>query len=131
MYCAAHIRAQFDRHIISTVYGCPAHRIMPRYDALVDDVGELHAQCRYEQACALSADGYARASGEIGVCIATSGPGATNLITGVANAYMDSIPMLVIDRKSTRLNSSHVRISYAVFCLKKKKNQSIHKAYHK
>ena len=52
--------------------------------------------CRHEQACALAADGYARASGEIGVCIATSGLDATNLITGVANAYMDSIPMLVI-----------------------------------
>ncbi|WP_286815343.1 acetolactate synthase 2 catalytic subunit, partial [Marinobacter sp. UBA3607] len=70
--------------------------IMPLYDALVDDVGVEHVLCRHEQACALSADGYARASGEIGVCIATSGPGATNLITGVANAYMDSIPMLVI-----------------------------------
>ncbi len=69
---------------------------MPLYDALVDDVGVEHVLCRHEQACALSADGYARASGEIGVCIATSGPGATNLITGVANAYMDSIPMLVI-----------------------------------
>ena len=52
--------------------------------------------CRHEQACALAADGYARASGKLGVCIATSGPGATNLITGVANAHRDSIPMLVI-----------------------------------
>jgi acetolactate synthase-1/2/3 large subunit len=69
---------------------------MPLYDALVDDVSVEHVLCRHEQGCALAADGYARASGRLGVCIATSGPGATNLITGVANAHRDSIPMLVI-----------------------------------
>ena len=93
---AQHILEAFHRHNINTVFGYPGGCIMPLYDALVDDVGVEHVLCRHEQACALSADGYARASGEIGVCIATSGPGATNLITGVANAYMDSIPMLVI-----------------------------------
>ena len=93
---AQHILQAFHHHNIETVFGYPGGCIMPLYDALVDDVGVEHVLCRHEQACALSADGYARASGEIGVCIATSGPGATNLITGVANAYMDSIPMLVI-----------------------------------
>jgi acetolactate synthase, large subunit (EC 2.2.1.6) len=91
-----HILAAFHRHNISTVFGYPGGCIMPLYDALVDDVGMEHVLCRHEQACALAADGYARASGQLGVCIATSGPGATNLITGVANAYMDSIPLLVI-----------------------------------
>ncbi|HBC35865.1 MAG TPA: acetolactate synthase large subunit, partial [Marinobacter adhaerens] len=81
---------------ISTVFGYPGGCIMPLYDALVDDVGVEHVLCRHEQGCALAADGYARASGNLGVCIATSGPGATNLITGVANAHRDSIPMLVI-----------------------------------
>ncbi len=93
-----HILAAFHRHNISTVFGYPGGCIMPPlYDALVDDVGVEHVLCRHEQACALAADGYARASGQLGVCIATSGPpGATNLITGVANAYMDSIPPLLV-----------------------------------
>jgi len=93
---AQHILDSFHRHSISTVFGYPGGCIMPLYDALVDDVGVEHVLCRHEQACALAADGYARASGKLGVCIATSGPGATNLITGVANAHRDSIPMLVI-----------------------------------
>ncbi|WP_323751138.1 acetolactate synthase 2 catalytic subunit [Marinobacter sp.] len=93
---AQHILDAFHRHNINTVFGYPGGCIMPLYDALVDDIGVEHVLCRHEQACALAADGFARASGDIGVCIATSGPGATNLITGVANAYMDSIPMLVI-----------------------------------
>ena len=93
---AQHILDAFHRHSISTVFGYPGGCIMPLYDALVDDVGVEHVLCRHEQACALAADGYARATGKLGVCIATSGPGATNLITGVANAHRDSIPMLVI-----------------------------------
>ncbi|MEC7376831.1 MAG: acetolactate synthase 2 catalytic subunit [Pseudomonadota bacterium] len=93
---AQHILDAFHRHHIRTVFGYPGGCIMPLYDALVDDVGVEHVLCRHEQACALAADGYARASGKRGVCIATSGPGATNLITGVANAHRDSIPMLVI-----------------------------------
>jgi|SRR5690554_930356 len=93
---AQHILDAFHRHNIHTVFGYPGGCIMPLYDALVDDVGVEHVLCRHEQACALAADGFARASGRLGVCIATSGPGATNLITGVANAYMDSVPLLVI-----------------------------------
>ncbi|MFE8070987.1 acetolactate synthase 2 catalytic subunit [Marinobacteraceae bacterium S3BR75-40.1] len=95
MNAAQHILETFRRHDIDTVFGYPGGCIMPLYDALVEsDV--RHVLCRHEQGCALAADGYARASGKVGVCIATSGPGATNLVTGVANAHRDSIPMLVI-----------------------------------
>ena len=80
---------------ITKLFGYPGGCIMPLYDAFIDSSLE-HILCRHEQAAALAADGYARASGQLGVCVATSGPGATNLITGVANAYMDSIPMLVL-----------------------------------
>ena len=93
---AQHILEAFHRHHIETVFGYPGGCIMPLYDALVDDAVVEHVLCRHEQACALAADGYARASGKTGVCIATSGPGATNLITGVANAHRDSVPMVVI-----------------------------------
>jgi len=92
-----HILDALKRHQIHTVFGYPGGCIMPLYDALVAEEENIqHVLCRHEQACALAADGYARASGRSGVCIATSGPGATNLITGVANAHRDSIPMLVI-----------------------------------
>ncbi|WP_372972764.1 acetolactate synthase 2 catalytic subunit [Marinobacter sp.] len=93
---AQHILEAFHRHHIDTVFGYPGGCIMPLYDALLDDAVVEHVLCRHEQACALAADGYARASGKTGVCIATSGPGATNLITGVANAHRDSVPMVVI-----------------------------------
>lgn len=89
--------AALKQQDVRTVFGYPGGCIMPVYDALLD-VGDAlqHILCRHEQACALAADGYARASGRVGVCLATSGPGATNLITGVANAFMDSIPMVVL-----------------------------------
>lgn len=77
------------------LFGYPGGAIMPVYDALVD-YPIKHILVRHEQGAALSADGYARVSGKVGVCMATSGPGATNLLTGIANAFMDSIPMLVI-----------------------------------
>ena len=93
---AQHILQAFHQHQITTVFGYPGGCIMPLYDALVDDASVEHVLCRHEQGCALAADGYARASGKLGVCIATSGPGATNLITGVTNAFQDSVPLLVI-----------------------------------
>ena len=80
---------------ITQVFGYPGGAIMPVYDALVDSPLS-HRLFRHEQGAALAADGFARASGKVGVCIGTSGPGATNLITGIANAYLDSVPMLVI-----------------------------------
>lgn len=96
MNAAEQILEIFEAHGIDTVFGYPGGCIMPLYDALVDSVDITHVLCRHEQGCALAADGYARASGRVGVAIATSGPGATNLITGVANAHRDSVPMVVI-----------------------------------
>ena len=80
---------------IKTVFGYPGGTIMPVYDALLDS-GVEHLLCRHEQGAAFAAIGYARSSGRPGVCIATSGPGATNLITALADAYLDSIPVVVI-----------------------------------
>ena len=80
---------------VDTIFGYPGGAIMPVYDALVG-APLKHVLCRHEQGAALAADGYARASGRVGVCLATSGPGATNLVTGIANAYMDSVPMVAI-----------------------------------
>jgi len=70
--------------------------MLPIYDALYDCTALKHMLMRHEQGAAHAADGYARASGKVGVCFATSGPGATNLVTGIANAYMDSIPIVAV-----------------------------------
>ena len=70
--------------------------MIPIYDALYDCKFIRHILVRHEQGAAHAADGYARATGKVGVCLATSGPGATNLVTGIATAYMDSIPMVAI-----------------------------------
>jgi acetolactate synthase I/II/III large subunit len=80
---------------VEIIFGYPGGAIMPVYDALLDSKIR-HILVRHEQAAALAADGYARATGRVGVCMATSGPGATNLVTGIANAYMDSVPMVAI-----------------------------------
>ncbi|HHW44487.1 MAG TPA: biosynthetic-type acetolactate synthase large subunit [Desulfotomaculum sp.] len=78
---------------VDTIFGYPGGAVLPIYDALYDsDI--RHILTRHEQGAAHAADGYARASGRPGVCLATSGPGATNLVTGIANAYMDSIPLV-------------------------------------
>ena len=84
-----------QRHGIDRVFGYPGGTIMPLYDSLSGS-GVEHVLCRHEQGCAFAANGYARVSGKAGVCLATSGPGATNLITGVADAHRDSVPMVVI-----------------------------------
>ncbi|MCX6130561.1 MAG: acetolactate synthase 2 catalytic subunit, partial [Proteobacteria bacterium] len=80
---------------VELVFGYPGGAIMPFYDRLLD-AGFKNILVRHEQAAALAADGYARSTGRVGVCIATSGPGATNLITGIANAYLDSVPIVCI-----------------------------------
>ncbi len=85
------LKAENVRH----VFGYPGGAIMPVYDALVGS-GIEHILVRHEQGAALAADGYARASGKVGVCMATSGPGATNLVTGIANAFLDSVPLVAI-----------------------------------
>ncbi|MBR2214924.1 MAG: biosynthetic-type acetolactate synthase large subunit [Selenomonadaceae bacterium] len=81
---------------VDTLFGYPGGMILPLYDALYDETGIKQILVTHEQNAAHGADGYARASGKVGVCIATSGPGATNLITGLATAFMDSIPVVAI-----------------------------------
>lgn len=82
---------------VDTVFGYPGGAVLNIYDALYEYQDKIHHICTaHEQGAAHAADGYARASGKTGVCIATSGPGATNLVTGIATAYMDSIPMVAI-----------------------------------
>jgi acetolactate synthase-1/2/3 large subunit len=78
------------------VFGYPGGAIMPVYDALLDYPSVHHVLVRHEENAAFAAGGYARASGKVGVCIATSGPGATNLVTGLADAMLDSVPMVAI-----------------------------------
>ena len=82
---------------VDTIFGYPGGAIMPVYDALYDYRHKLkHVLTRHEQGAVHAAQGYARVSGKVGVCIATSGPGATNLITGIADALMDSTPLVCI-----------------------------------
>lgn len=82
---------------VDTVFGYPGGTILNIYDALYKHDSEIHhILTSHEQGAAHAADGYARATGKVGVCMATSGPGATNLVTGIATAYMDSVPMVAI-----------------------------------
>ena len=81
---------------VDTVFGYPGGMILPLYDAFYGDAKIHEILVTHEQNAAHAADGYARASGKVGVCIATSGPGATNLVTGLATAFMDSIPVIAI-----------------------------------
>jgi acetolactate synthase I/II/III large subunit len=83
-------------HGVDVMFGYPGGAIMPAYDALPKFPMLHHVLVRHEQGAAHMADGYARASGRVGVCVATSGPGATNLTTGLANAMLDSVPMVAI-----------------------------------
>ena len=79
---------------VDTVFGYPGGTILNIYDALYKHQDEIrHVLTSHEQGAAHAADGYARATGKVGVCMATSGPGATNLVTGIATAYMDSVPL--------------------------------------
>ncbi len=90
--CEALIREGVD-----TVFGIPGGAIMPFYFALPDYAGKLrHVLCRHEQGAGHAAEGYARATGRVGVCVGTSGPGATNLVTPIADAWMDSTPLVAI-----------------------------------
>lgn len=86
-----------EHHQVTTIFGYPGGSIMPVFDALFDHQSTLnHILVRHEQGATHAAQGYARASGEIGVCLVTSGPGATNTITGIADAMMDSTPLVII-----------------------------------
>lgn len=88
------IKALMDKGV-DTIFGYPGGTVIPFYDMLYDS-DLRHILVRHEQCAAHAAEGYARASGKVGVCLATSGPGATNLVTGIANAYMDSSPLIAI-----------------------------------
>ncbi|MGL4883393.1 MAG: biosynthetic-type acetolactate synthase large subunit [Waterburya sp.] len=93
------------RHGVKHIFGYPGGAILPIYDELyrAEARGDVqHILVRHEQAASHAADGYARATGKVGVCFATSGPGATNLVTGIATAHLDSIPMVVITGQVAR-----------------------------
>jgi acetolactate synthase-1/2/3 large subunit len=81
---------------VTHIFGYPGGAVLPIYDAIFDCKDIVHVLVRHEQGAAHMADGFARSTGKVGVCLATSGPGATNLVTGIATAYMDSIPMVAI-----------------------------------
>ena len=81
---------------VDTVFGIPGGAILPAYDPLMDSVKVRHILVRHEQGAGHAAEGYAAATGKVGVCMATSGPGATNLVTPIADAHMDSVPIVAI-----------------------------------
>lgn len=86
-----------EHHGVKTIFGYPGGSIMPVFDALYDHLDKLdHILVRHEQGAAHAAQGFARVSGEVGVCLVTSGPGATNTVTGIADAMIDSTPLVVI-----------------------------------
>jgi acetolactate synthase I/II/III large subunit len=80
---------------VQHIFGIPGGTILPAYDPLIDSTIR-HILCRHEQGASHAADGYAQSTGIPGVCFATSGPGATNLVTGLASAMMDSVPMVAV-----------------------------------
>lgn len=95
---------------VEVIFGILGGAILPVYDALCGNTKIRHILSRHEQGAAHAAEGYARASGRPGVCMATSGPGATNLVTGIANAYMDSSPIIALTGQvpSTGINTSYM-----------------------
>src|SRR5690606_15372836 len=84
------------REGVEVIFGIPGGAIMPFYHAMPEYPNLRHVLCRHEQGAGHAAEGYARASGRPGVCVATSGPGATNLVTPIADAWMDSTPLIAI-----------------------------------
>jgi len=93
---AAAIVRSLENLGVDTIFGLPGGAILPTYDPLMDSQKIRHILVRHEQGAGHAAEGYASATGKLGVCIATSGPGATNLVTAIADAYMDSVPLLAI-----------------------------------
>ena len=92
---AAILLEALQKEGVNLIFGYPGGVLLPLYDALLDSPIR-HILARHEQGVVHAADGYARVTGKVGVCLATSGPGATNLVTGITNAYMDSIPLVVL-----------------------------------
>ena len=94
---------------VDHVFGIPGGANLPTYDALYD-AGVRHIQCRHEQGAGHAAEGYAKASGRVGVALATSGPGATNLVTAIADAIMDSVPTVFITGPGAHRPARHRRL---------------------
>jgi acetolactate synthase-1/2/3 large subunit len=90
------------REGVDVIFGLPGGAVIPLYDTLPQFPQLRHILVRHEQGAAHAADGYARATGKVGICFATSGPGATNLVTGIANAFLDSVPMVAVTGQVTR-----------------------------
>ena len=88
--------ASLEAADVDVVFGIPGGAILPAYDPMMDSTKIRHILVRHEQGAGHAAEGYASATGRVGVCMATSGPGATNLVTPIADAYMDSVPMVAI-----------------------------------
>src|SRR3982750_4211758 len=87
---------QLKLHGVQVMFGYPGGAVIPIYDAIYEEEEIRHVLVRHEQGAAHMAEGYAKVTGKVGVCLDTSGPGATNLVTGIADAYMDSVPIVAI-----------------------------------
>src|SRR3954463_2168414 len=99
---AASLIRALEESGVDTVFGIPGGAILPAYDPLLDSTRLRHVLVRHEQGAGHAATGYAQATGRVGVCMATSGPGATNLVTPIADAYMDSIPVVAVTGQQSR-----------------------------
>src|ERR1700757_2761507 len=93
---AASLIRALEESGVDVVFGIPGGAVLPAYDPLLDSQRLRHILVRHEQGAGHAATGYAQATGRVGVCMATSGPGATNLVTPIADAYMDSVPIVAI-----------------------------------
>lgn len=105
------IMACLKAHHVTTLFGYPGGAIMPTYDALYD-AGLDHLLCRNEQGTAMAAIGYARSTGKVGVCIAASGSGATNLVIGLGDAMMDSIPVVTIEPCREQIRNFKAKLDF-------------------
>src|SRR5438309_4405199 len=110
------------REGVDVVFGLPGGAVLPIYDALYDFQGLRHILVRQEAAAGHAAEGYARTTGKVGVCLVTSGPAATNLVTALQDAYMDSIPIVAFTRSEE--HTSELQSQFHLVCrllLEKKK----------
>lgn len=105
------IMACLKAHHVTTLFGYPGGAIMPTYDALYD-AGLDHLLCRNEQGTAMAAIGYTRSTGKVGVCIAASGSGATNLVIGLGDAMMDSIPVVTIEPWREQIRNFKAKLDF-------------------
>ena len=104
------VRSLEARRRRDVVFGIPGGAILPAYDPLMDSTKVRHILVRHEQGAGHAAEGYAQATGQVGVCMATSGPGATNLVTPIADAYMDSVPIVAITGQVPERRDRHGRL---------------------